>query len=123
MSAVTILQMTDRVSELLEARLGVRGRTLADKLRKAGRRLPRRVREAGSVLAEAEEMAQNPKLLVRVDQALVAEAYDVCLRHLVGINRADRRKTAIVGVAASIAFSLLMVALLVLAWAYWRGMI
>ena len=46
MSAVTILQMTQRVSALLEERLGARGRTLEDKMRKAGRRLPKKVRFA-----------------------------------------------------------------------------
>lgn len=60
MSAVTITQMADRVSALIEERLGVRGRGLEDKIRKAGRRLPKRVREAASYLAEAGQMAQIP---------------------------------------------------------------
>lgn len=123
MSAVTITQMADRVSALLEQRLGARGRTLADKLRRAGRRLPRRVREAASLLAEAQEMAQNPKLLVRVDETRVAEAFDICVRHLNGVNRSESRKTAILGAAASAAFGILVVMLLVVAVIYWRGLI
>ena len=123
MSAVTITQMADRVSALIEERLGVRGRSLGDKLRKAGRRLPKRVREAAGYLAEASEMAQNPKLLVRVDEGDVAQAYDTCLRHLNRQNRADRRKTAVVGAAASAAFGLLVVVVLVIAVIYWRGLV
>lgn len=123
MSAVTITQMADRVSALIEERLGVRGRSLADKERRAGRRLPRRVREAVSVLAEAAEMAQVPKLQVRVDESRVAEAYDICLRHLGGLNRGERRKTVLVGMAASAAFGVLVVALLVIAVVYWRGLV
>lgn len=123
MSAVTISQMSERVAALLEQRLGVRGRTLADKHRKAGRRLPRRVREAVSVLAEAEAMAQNPKLLIRVDEATVTVAYDLAVRHLNGVKRGEQRMNILVGMAASAAFGLLVVAVLVIGVLYWRGMI
>jgi hypothetical protein len=123
MSAATITQMADRVSALLEQKLGVRGATLQAKVAKAGRRLPRRVREAAGYLADAVEMAQNPKLLVRVDESVVAEAFDVCVRHLGAADRAERRKGMLVGMAASAAFSVLMVAVLVMGFLYWRGMI
>lgn len=123
MSAVTIIQMADRVSALMEERLSVRGRTLGDKVRKAGRRLPRKVREAASYLAKAAEMAQNPKLLVRVDESDVAAAYDICLRHLGGVNRGERRKSAVLGAVASAAFGILVVMLLVIGVVYWRGLI
>lgn len=123
MSAVTIIQMTDRVAALLEQRLGVRGATLEDKVRKAGRRLPTKVRVAAAYLADAQLMAQNPKLLVRLDEGEVANAYDICVRHLGGVNRAERRKTALVGAAASAAFGLLVVVLLAIGFAYWRGLV
>ena len=121
MSAVTIIQMADRVSALLEERLSVRGRTLGDKVRKAGRRLPRKVREAASYLAKAAEMAQNPKLLVRVDEAQVAQNYDVVIRHLGGIDRGALRRGAVLNFLASVAFSLLILGLGVLAFLFWRG--
>jgi hypothetical protein len=121
MSAVTIQQMADRVASLLEERLNAGGGSFADKLRKAGRQLPRRVREAAEVLAQAGIAAQNPKLLRRIDEEKVAAAYDVCVRHLGGVNAGDRRRGRVLGVAASIAFSLLVVALLLLAVLRWRG--
>lgn len=121
MSAATITQMADRVSSLLEERLGTRGRGLDEKLRRAGRRLPRRVRAAATALSDAALMAQNPKLLVRVDEGEVAQNYDICLRHLAALNRGERRKGLILNVAASIAFSLLVVAAGVLGFLVWRG--
>lgn len=121
MSAVTITQMADRVSSLLEERLGTRGRTLSDKLRKAGRRLPRRVRAAAAALAEAREMAQNPKLLVQLDEAQVAQNYDIVLRHLGGVNRRALRRGAILNFAASVAFSILVVGIGVVCYLVWRG--
>ena len=121
MGAVTIQQMADRVAALMQERLGLRGIGLAEKLRKGGRLLPRRVRAAADRLAEAAAMAQNPKLLLQVDEAMVAQNYDICIKHLGGMNAWSRRRAAMAGLAGSIAFSLLVVAALVVAVLVWRG--
>lgn len=123
MTGVPIQQMADRVAGLMEERLRVRGQGLPDKLRKGGRLLPRKVRTAAEVLAQGATMAQNPKLLLQVDQAAVAAAYDTCVRHLGGVNGADRRKGLVVGVAASMAMSVLVVTVLVIAVLVWRGFV
>lgn len=123
MTGVPIQQMADRVAGLMEERLRVRGTGLGEKLRKGGRLLPRRVRSAAEVLQTGAVMAQNPKLWAQVDQQSVAQAYDTCVRHLGGVNHKDRRKGAVVGVAASVAFSVLAVAVLLLAVLYWRGFV
>ncbi|MGA0541802.1 hypothetical protein [Neotabrizicola sp. VNH66] len=121
MSVATIRQMADRVADLMETRLRVKGRDLPEKLKRGGGRLPRKVRNAASLLAEASEMALNPKLQVRVDEGRVAEAYDICVRHLAPIGRADRRRGALASVGASIAFSLLVVGGGLIAFLVWRG--
>lgn len=115
MSAVTIQQMADRVAGMLEERLGVRGKDLKTKARKAGRLVPRRVRDALSELADLAERAQNPKLLVQIDQARVAECYDICQKHLATLRPGGRRLISLAGVAASVAFGLLVLGLVVLA--------
>jgi hypothetical protein len=122
MTGVPLQQMADRVAGLMEERLRVRGQGLAEKLRKGGRLLPRKVRASAEVLATAAQMAQNPKLLMQVDQQQAAAAYDVCLRHL---GKAARRGRAdgLVSVVASIAVSVLVVALLVVGVLYWRGLL
>ena len=121
MSAVTIQQMADRVAGLMEERLRVRGVGLTEKLRKGGRLLPRRVRAQADILAQSAAMAQNPKLLMQMDQAAVAQAYDVCIKHLAGVDAWDRRKGAIIGVAATVAASVLVIGVLVLVVLRWRG--
>ncbi len=121
MSAVTIQQMADRVAGLMDERLRARGNGLSEKLRKAGRLMPRKVRVAAESLAQAALMAQNPKLLRQIDESLVADAYDICVRHLGAIPAGYRRQSTIIGVASSIAFSLLAVAGLVAVVLYWRG--
>lgn len=123
MTGVPIQQMADRVAGLMEQRLRVRGQGLGEKLRKGGRLLPRRVRAAAEVLQTGAVMAQNPKLWAQVDQQAVAQAYDTCVRHLGGVDHKDRRKGAVIGIAASAAFSVLAVAVLLLAVLYWRGFV
>lgn len=123
MTGVPIQQMADRVAGLMEQRLRVRGQGLGEKLRKGGRLLPRRVRAAAEILQTGAVMAQNPKLWAQVDQQAVAQAYDTCVRHLNGVDSGDRRKGAVVGIAASVAFSVLAVAALLFAVLRWRGFI
>ncbi len=123
MSAVTIQQMADRVSALLEERLRLKGGDLSDKLRRAGRRLPRRVRDAGEALVSATQLAQSPKLLLQIDDGAVANAYDICLRHLNTLNPAAARWGMLLNMLASVGFSLLVVAGLVIAVLYLRGFV
>lgn len=123
MGAVTIQQMADRVAGLMQEKLGARGPGLAEALKRGGRRVPRKVREAATRLAEAAHMSQNPRLLLQVDEAQVAQDYDLCVRHLSGIDVGDRMKGALLGVAGSVFVSLLVVAALAYAFAAWRGLI
>jgi hypothetical protein len=121
MGAVAVQQMADRVARLMEDRLRIRGRDLAEKLRRGGRLLPRAVRDEAAYLAEAVTMAQHPKIGRMLDEERIAHAYDACLRHLNGIGARERRIAALVGIAASVAFSLLVVALAFVGVLVWRG--
>ena len=123
MSKITIQQMADRVSALIEQRLRVTGPTLEARLAKAGNRLPREVRAAGDALVAATQMAQSPKLLVQVDDEAVATAYDICLKYLNTVNLSARRKGFVLDAGARIAFALLVVGVLLVTVLYWRGFI
>lgn len=123
MGAVTIEQMANRVSGLIEDRLHIRGKGLAEKLRKAGRSLPTAIRAEARYLETAAVQAQNPKLLMQIDEARVAEAYDACVKYLTSVNPSAARRAAVMGAASSIAFILFTVGLLVFAVLYLRGLI
>jgi hypothetical protein len=121
MSAVTIQQMAERIADLMEERLNVRGKGLTEKVRKAGRSLPRRVRLAAEQLSDAAERSKNPKLLLQINEASVAEAYDTCSKYLVKIDAGSRRMGMVLGMASSIVGLLLAVALIAAGVLYWRG--
>jgi hypothetical protein len=123
MGAATVQQMADRVAALIEERLSVRGTSLDDRVKRAGRRLPRAVRDAAGRLAQAAEMAQNPKLLLQIDETRVAADYDTCLRHLSGISVRDRWVGWLVNFGATTVVTLVIVAALAAAVLYWRGLI
>ena len=120
MAATSFTQMADRVSQLLGARYRVSG-DLATKAARVRRQLPRKVNGALETLISAEQMAHHPKLSAQIDTHAVAEAYDLALKHLNSVGKWDRRKGTALGIAASIAFSLLVVGVGLVAVLRWRG--
>ena len=123
MSAVTYQQMADRVAELMEQKLRLPGKGLADKTRRAGRLLPKKVRVAAAALAEAAALAQNPKLYLQLDAGTIAADYDTCLKHLGAVSAGGRQRGLFISMASGVAFSLLAVAVLLLAVLWWRGLV
>ncbi|MDM7932986.1 hypothetical protein [Tabrizicola sp.] len=121
MSAVAIQQMADRVAGLMEERLKVGGRDLSAKLRRGRRLLPKKERDAAQLLAAAAEKSKNPKLLGQIDMGEVADSYDVCVRHLMTVDPAGRRRDTIAGMLASVGFGVLVLILGIIALLAWRG--
>ena len=123
MQVSDIQSRTKRLVELMEKHLGTRGPTLERALRRAGRRLPRGLRDKGQLLVEAERMAEHPRLMQRVDAAAVDAAFRDLSDHLRTIDRAEARKTRTLNIAAALAFNLLLVVALLIAFLRWRGLI
>ena len=123
MSVANLHLMAGRVAELFEARLNIGGRTLADKLRRGGRRLPREVRREAAYLAQAVEQAKVPKLMVQIDHARTADAYDACLRYLKPIGAAERRRTLAMQILTGVGAAVFLTGALVLLILVWRGYI
>ena len=121
MDAVSIQQMADRVADLLQTRVRLRGTGLAEKLRRGGRLLPRAVRKAARALADAATQAENPRLMMQLDLEKVAADYDLCVRHLNGLGAGQRRVAALLDFGARLALIVLVVGGLLLAVLHWRG--
>lgn len=121
MSMVAIQQMAERVAQLLEEKLSLGGRDLGAKLRRGKRLLPRKVREAAERLATSADKARNPKLVGQVDMGQVADAYDICVRHLSGIDPAERRRGVVVGMVESVGLGVLIALISVGGLMFWLG--
>ena len=123
MGVTTVQQMADRVAGLMEDRLRIGGTGLREKLKRGGRRLPRKIRREAEYLADVCELAQHPKVQMMLDDARVAEAYDKCVKYLNPLGASERMKGALIGVGGSIAFALLVVAAATIGVMVWRGLI
>ena len=124
MSETDPSQDPDReIRTLLRDRLGVRGRDLSQQRRRAGRRLPRAVRQALDRLAQAEATRDHPKLSRQSDPTALSRDRSEVTRHLRGVDRADRRKGAVLGFLGALSFNLLLLAGLVLALLRWQGFV
>ncbi|MBA3910165.1 MAG: hypothetical protein C0524_09825 [Rhodobacter sp.] len=121
MGAMAVQQMADRVAGLMEERLNLNGRDLSAKVRRGGRLLPKKVRDAAQLLADAAEKSKNPKLLGQIDMGAVADAYDACVRHLMTVDPAERRRNLLAGMVGSVGFGVLALILGIIALLAWRG--
>ena len=121
MQKVVIDQLAGRVHDLLGEKLGVRGRTLEARFKKAGRMVPRRARKTIPTLIEAERMAVDPKLLVRIDPDVVSRAYDVAVRELGEIDAGAEKSRKRLNLLAIVAFQVLVIGGIFIAIMRWRG--
>lgn len=118
-----ITAATAETSALMGERLGLRGATLAQRVARAGRMLPRRIRRDARYLAEAEGMASHPRLARLVDPDRFDAAQGALAAYLTTIDPSERRMTRIIGITAVIVFDLLVIALLVVVVLRWRGFV
>ncbi|WP_170761998.1 hypothetical protein [Ruegeria lacuscaerulensis] len=109
--------------QLLRKKLGVRDKTLTASVRKAKRRLPRRIYKQAMMLANAEQMAAHPKLRLVLDTPKLIQASEDVQAHLSRINLADRRWGWFLGMLGGLAFNLLALAVLLLIFLRWQGLI
>ena len=109
--------------QLLRKKLGVRDKTLAASVRRAKRRLPRRIYKQALVLAKAEPMVEHPRLRLILDTPALEKAAEDVQGHLNAINLADRRWGWVLGVLGSLALGLLVLSAAAVAVLRWRGFI
>ncbi len=119
-------QFHQRVAELeqmLQERLGLRGKTLAGRLKKAGRRLPRRFHKAGRVITGAQVVMANPRLARLQNQSAIEAAFAEMSAYLKPLNRRDQRKGFALGLARELMIRLILLAVALLAILRWQGIV
>ncbi|WP_166417584.1 hypothetical protein [Cochlodiniinecator piscidefendens] len=109
MAVDTVEVLSAEIFELMGEKLSVRGGNLAERVRKAGRMLPRHVRREVGYLIEAIELSEHPKFASRVDERRVKSAHRVCLHHLKSVNVADRRIGTVLTILGGTALAIILV--------------
>jgi hypothetical protein len=121
MGSVVVHQMSARLAELLDQKLGLRGTDLQRQLQRADRHLPRHLRPQAKLLADALQVADHPHLARQIDPQRVALAYDLCSRHLGERAAYSGWRGLAMQSLRSAAFGVLTVAAVFLAYVVWGG--
>lgn len=111
----------DRLAQLIEEKLDIRGKGFEAKLNRAGRLLPKHIRTEAAILVEAMAHEAHPKLARQLDDARLERAASDVERYLQGLDPWARRKGIALDWMAGAAFKFLVVVGLTLALLRWRG--
>ena len=120
-AGMSVQDRADHIAELIEQRLGVRGRGLEAKLRRAGRTLPRHVRRDADKIVDAMRLSANPKLMRQLDLSGLETAYRHCETWLNSVDPAKRRKDALLGLLGTNALNFLIISAAFIAYLVWSG--
>ncbi len=123
MEPLIVQQMTTRIFELLEEKLGAKGKTLQKRLAYVNRKLPARVKRAGEALIDAQALAGNPRMAMQIDGEAFSAAYDEISTHLSQIDSAAERSRKRYNMMAAIAAQVLLFGTVVVAFLMWRGVL
>jgi len=121
MTADEIQSKCDEIAQLLRERLGLQGRNIAVTTAKARRDVPAKLRTQAAFLVEQAQLAQSPKLARMLDAQAIDRAHADLVTHLETINRAERRKSAILRWLGTVSFGLIVVFVALITVLVWRG--
>lgn len=121
MEPAEIQALSERVFALLQSKLGARGSTLQKRLAYVRRKLPGRIRRAGDLLVEAQNMSQNPSLAMRLEHDRLSRATAEIERYLNEIDVAAEKSRHLYNKMAAIAGQFILVTAIAVSFLVWRG--
>lgn len=110
-----------RIEALLERRFGIVRGDFAQRVRKAGNRVPRALRPALRRLVEDRARCGHPKLRRMIDGARLDRDLAQVREGLEKLDPADARKGFWLGLAGALVFNLLLFGGLLIWWLRYRG--
>ena len=117
----TLATRADGLADLIEQKLGVRGKGLERKLHKAGRLLPRYVRREAAQIVAAQRLTAHPKLMMQTDPSALDRAFKHCERWLKAIDPAKRRRDKVLKFLGLNALNMLVIGAAFIAYLVWAG--
>ncbi len=100
--------VTAEIEDLLVEKMSAKGRDLKQKIKSAGRRLPKHIRAQATYLAEAEARCNNAKRAHQYDPVRVVEARKQCVSHLEQVDRRAVRERRRGGWLAGLVVNLIL---------------
>ena len=119
----TLMKQNSDLTRLAGEKFRFQTDSLARAMKKAGRRLPRRVHKQAAILVEAEQRAGHPKLAMMLDAKAIERANSAVQEALNAIDPADRRKGLILSTLGMVSFHLIAVFAIFVAVLIWRGLV
>lgn len=110
---MNVKERADALAELMSVQLRVRGEGLRDVTARAGRRLPRHLRNEAEAVADAADKAENPRLQRLVDEKALVRAERKLRKYLEKQDPRAVRRGELLDLLAKIAFVVLTVVLAV----------
>ena len=111
----------DHLARMMGDRLDIRGQGLEAKLARAGKRLPRHIRDEAGLVVDALTYREHPKLARQVDEARLRRAVKTIERYLKNVDPWARRRGIFLDWLAGNAFGVLVMIGLVVALVVLRG--
>lgn len=116
-------EMMEEGRALIADRLGIRARSFAKAVRRAGRLLPAPARQAADYLLELERRLEHPKLAQKVDPAPAEHALATFKAQLRSIEPGKRQAQTRAILGAEIGFRIAVVLAVFIAVLVWRGIV
>lgn len=113
----------EKLAKRMRERLRVGGDTVTKTLTKARMDLPRRHRAEVDHMLEALQMATHPKLSRQIDQARIERAAQDIMEHLKTVNIGRDRERRVFDIALTVFMNLAGVAILLVAFLAWKGLL
>lgn len=114
MSGDILNDVAEKMRQLFEERLRIKGRSLDQQVYKAGHLLPKRVRNDAKAVVNALAVQGNPKLARMVDAPKVAQSGRNVIAHLETVDPKDRLKGRVLNwLGAVSAFGIVLFVVLV----------
>jgi hypothetical protein len=118
-----IAKKTTELEKLFAQKFGAKTGPLETRVRKAGRRLPKKVRADLATVLKIQHLSENPKLLPQINEAEFLAAQERVKAFLQDIDVKDRRLGVVLGVLGSTAFNLIALFVLLVLLLLWRGFV
>ncbi|MEM1073021.1 MAG: hypothetical protein AAF665_06335 [Pseudomonadota bacterium] len=116
-------EKTEILRQKMEKHLGINARSFEAAVRRAGRQLPRRMRKKAALVIEAQALSEHPKLARRIDlPGFETAAVDLQI-YLESQKLSEQVWTRRLNRLALLAFNLLLIAGVTVAFMRWRGLI